>query len=250
MVNIRGPGSLYIVQEREHIAKFVNSSKCQVVKIGRTHDVPEQMKAYPKGSLLLACLQVNNMLRAETVFINVCSVKFSQRRDLGREYFECELNHMQHVLCGIVLHQFQFKWNDQLTNENCTEHNENNNKITDPQNECSGHISEATCIFHEFVQNHVDLDAVWPQDAMGMFKNMKRFCDAQGCHAKISYKSFRFDLERYYLAIEIPVHSFPSGMIGPAFHFDQLNDFVEKHEQKTAPLYTQKASALLDFVCK
>lgn len=236
MVNIRGPGSLYIVQEREHIGKFVNGTNCQVVKIGRTHDVPERMKAYPKGSILLTVVQVNNMLRAENVFINVCAVKFESRRDLGAEYFECDLIKLQEVVFGLALHQFQYNWKDSLGND------ESVNEPTQILNECNpGHgQGDATLLFHEFAQSSIDFDSCESLEALDIYKKFKAFYVERGCHAKVSYKTFACDLYRYYKIVEIPFHSFANGLIGPAFDLSMLQSFVIQHESQFVQTKSEK----------
>lgn len=80
------PGELYVIQTRNCIDCHWN-----VFKLGRARKVPKRLAQYPKGSRVLFCLPVTRMVDAETMMLTLCRIKFKQRKDFGKEYFEGDL---------------------------------------------------------------------------------------------------------------------------------------------------------------
>lgn len=81
-------GHIYILQEREFIKTNEN-----VYKIGYTchDDVKKRIKQYPKGSKLIYSEEVEFPKEKENNIINLLTIKYKLRDDIGREYFEGDL---------------------------------------------------------------------------------------------------------------------------------------------------------------
>jgi hypothetical protein len=88
-------GYIYMLCEREFLVESMNvpnvipiSTDKVIVKIGRTKDMFQRIKGYPKGSMLLCCNHVDSVVSTETEIIRHFMARFIHRKDLGREYFE------------------------------------------------------------------------------------------------------------------------------------------------------------------
>lgn len=88
-------GYIYMLCEREFLVETMNTMSSNttspskvVVKIGRTKDMFQRIKGYPKGSMLLCCNHVDSVVSTETEIIRHFMARFIHRKDLGREYFE------------------------------------------------------------------------------------------------------------------------------------------------------------------
>ena len=89
-------GYIYMLCEREFLVETMNvlsvatshATNKVVVKIGRTKDMFQRIKGYPKGSMLLCCNHVDSVVSTETEIIRHFMARFIHRKDLGREYFE------------------------------------------------------------------------------------------------------------------------------------------------------------------
>jgi hypothetical protein len=81
--------SLYIIQLRESIRLCED-----VYKVGKTKVICRREKQYPKGSKVIMVIEVEDCNIAEKKMIKYFKDKFKQRRDLGTEYFEGNINEM------------------------------------------------------------------------------------------------------------------------------------------------------------
>lgn len=80
------PGWIYLIQERE----FINSKE-NVFKIGKTKNLRYRMPSYPRNSLLFQCFYCEtNVHEVEKYFIRHFDEAFTQRKDIGREYYFSE----------------------------------------------------------------------------------------------------------------------------------------------------------------
>lgn len=77
---------VYVLIEREFI-----TSQQNVYKIGKTKDIIQRFKNYPKGSKLLCLSMCNDHHKSETNLKNVFKQNFIHRQDIGQEYFEGDL---------------------------------------------------------------------------------------------------------------------------------------------------------------
>jgi hypothetical protein len=82
-------GYIYLIQERE----FYNL-KQPIYKIGRTINIHNRVRNYPKKSKLITYFNVLNCKNTEKVLIRQFKKRFKFRFDLGHEYFEGELQQM------------------------------------------------------------------------------------------------------------------------------------------------------------
>ena len=79
-------GFLYILRTRENVRLDE-----PVYKIGKTYDIEQRLKNYPKGSELLKSIKVCERHVAERVLLREFSSKFTNREEFGNEYFEGDL---------------------------------------------------------------------------------------------------------------------------------------------------------------
>ena len=75
--------SVYLLIEREFMA-----SKQNIFKIGRSVNISNRTRQYPKGSQLLVVLPCIDSCVSESNLQRVFCEKFIQRRDIGSEYYE------------------------------------------------------------------------------------------------------------------------------------------------------------------
>lgn len=81
---------IYVIQTREFVASNKN-----IFKIGKTgQPIQKRHNQYPKGSVLLFVIPCVDCSALERTIINIFKEKFIQRRDLGTEYFEGNLQSM------------------------------------------------------------------------------------------------------------------------------------------------------------
>ena len=82
-------GFIYILRTRESV-RFDEP----VYKVGKTYDMEQRFKQYPKGSELLKSIKVCERHIAERVLLREFSSKFTNREEFGNEYFEGDLQEM------------------------------------------------------------------------------------------------------------------------------------------------------------
>ena len=78
---------IYILRERE----FVNLNQ-PIYKIGRTQDWMKRYRQYPKQTEVLFVMKISDSQRKEKDIIDILKKFTTQRSDIGREYFESDLN--------------------------------------------------------------------------------------------------------------------------------------------------------------
>ena len=89
---------IYLLQERE----FIKTSE-YIYKIGMTHRKNfERFNQYPKGSMLLMQIVCDNCNDSERKIMSAFKNKFTQRKDIGTEYFEGESELMIDIIYDIV----------------------------------------------------------------------------------------------------------------------------------------------------
>ena len=83
--------SIYLIHERE----FINKNE-SVIKIGRTNNIAKRFLQYPKGSRLLFSIYINSadLITMENQLLYKFGGVFRARADIGREYFEGDVNEM------------------------------------------------------------------------------------------------------------------------------------------------------------
>ena len=113
---------IYLLQEREFL-----KTKENVFKVGMTtKQNHERFNQYPKGSILLFQMICENCKNMETQIITSFKEKFTQRKDIGTEYFEGNYKNMIDIIYSTI------------KNELCTDfeikHKENNNDEEEEDN--------------------------------------------------------------------------------------------------------------------
>lgn len=91
-------GYLYVLREREFIQANV-----PVFKIGRTGNIHARFKQYPKGSELLWCQVVDDPVEAEAQLKQACDRRMTNRRDIGREYYEGPLPTLLRIASDVAM---------------------------------------------------------------------------------------------------------------------------------------------------
>jgi len=81
-------GYIYVIKERE----FVKTNE-NIYKSGKTkRTINERLCQYPKNSILLFTMFVHNCHETEQKIIKELKNKFIQRKDIGTEYFQGDIN--------------------------------------------------------------------------------------------------------------------------------------------------------------
>jgi len=85
---------IYLLQERE----FIKTTE-PIYKVGMTKkENHERFNQYPKGSVLLFQMICDDCKNIEKHLINIFKEKFTQRKDIGNEYFEGEYKNMIDII--------------------------------------------------------------------------------------------------------------------------------------------------------
>ncbi len=97
--NFEKIGYLYIIKERE----FYNKNE-SVYKIGCTTDIIRRFKQYPKNSILIYSIFNENHREVEKKWLKQLNnnSKIKKRKDIGREYFECNYTLLIDELRNII----------------------------------------------------------------------------------------------------------------------------------------------------
>lgn len=102
---------IYLIQEREF---FVSNQN--VYKIGKTkQDNMKRLKDYPKGSNLILYIKCKDCDKIEIQLINDFIKKYKHRRDIGNEYFECDVNQITYDIFNCI-HSQNILTTDNITN--------------------------------------------------------------------------------------------------------------------------------------
>ena len=85
---------IYLIREREFIRMKEN-----VYKIGRTNqEAKKRISCYPKSSECIIVMKCNNSKKIENIIKKKYRYEFNQRKDIGNEYFEGDVNKMIEIL--------------------------------------------------------------------------------------------------------------------------------------------------------
>lgn len=218
MIDPRSPGFIYAMQKKEHIDQYIGDTDMQVIKIGRTHNIPKRMKEYPKGSILIACQFVSDMLRAENALKNACNARFNQRRDLGTEYFDCGLEELL-VVAGSITRIFSVTWNDLKVIGKLVDFTGEEELtapvIMPPVANAENDDKDPTLLLQQFVNSSLDSSESKSHDSFAFMKDLREFYVRNGCRSTPSYKSVVADLRQYYKVTQFPLFAFDDHQ-GPA----------------------------------
>ncbi len=94
---------IYIIRERE----FMTQDKL-VYKLGRSNNMINRARQYPKGSEIILLLKCSDTVNVETKLIKLFSKDFKQCKEYGTEYFEGDINSMIKLAVNTILsHNYQ-----------------------------------------------------------------------------------------------------------------------------------------------
>lgn len=84
--NVKAPGYLYMIKEREFIKTHEN-----IFKIGKTTNIKHRMPAYPKDSRVYVIMYCATDIHVvEKKIIEHFDAQFTKRTDIGHEYYFAE----------------------------------------------------------------------------------------------------------------------------------------------------------------
>jgi hypothetical protein len=172
------------------------------MKVGRTKDIHRRCGDYPKGSQLLCCWYVLDVVQTETKILEFFRKKYKNRLDIGREYFEGDISSMTKDIMNLIQMPYSrpeiidfFKVHD----------------ITPVAEEQSLHDKDM--IIKEFVDENIGtLDGIVLKSAdvynnfMTWLSNTPKLCGTR----TISHKRFIQGLKNIY-CIVIKPHMFDDG---------------------------------------
>lgn len=93
---------VYLIREREHIRM-----EEEVYKLGKTTQEPNsRLAGYPKDSQVILYMDVPDCHKTERTLMSVFDERFINRRDIGREYYEGDLNYMKRTFMDIANAEF------------------------------------------------------------------------------------------------------------------------------------------------
>lgn len=91
---------VYLLRERE----FIDLNE-PIYKLGKTIQQPNtRLAGYPKGSEVLLFIDVNNCHTAEKALMARFDERYYHCKDIGREYYEGDLNAMKRDFFDVVSH--------------------------------------------------------------------------------------------------------------------------------------------------
>ena len=95
--NVSALTHIYLIREREFIR--MNES---IFKLGRSSNIKNRCGSYPKNSEIIIILQVSDSVQVEKELMKQFKQLFSQRRDIGEEYFAGDKAQMILTMCNHV----------------------------------------------------------------------------------------------------------------------------------------------------
>lgn len=91
-------GNLYLIHEREFI-----KTKEHVYKIGRAIDIRKRLLDYPNQSRLIFTMYTRKLDTVESELKKIFKQNFTQRKDIGTEYFEGNVHEMIQIICNHII---------------------------------------------------------------------------------------------------------------------------------------------------
>ena len=108
----------YLLRTREF--KNLNDN---IYKIGRSINLNKRIKNYPNNSELILKLNTKNEVETEKIIITIFKKTFIQRKDIGNEYFEGNIEDIKNKFQNIIIfcnmsNEFNINCNDIIENYN------------------------------------------------------------------------------------------------------------------------------------
>jgi len=93
---------VYLIRERE----FIRLDE-HIYKLGKTTQLPNsRLQGYPKSSQVVLFIDVFDCHKTEKKLISAFDNLFTHRKDIGREYYEGDLNAMKRTFFNIIDSEF------------------------------------------------------------------------------------------------------------------------------------------------
>lgn len=70
-----------------HVREFVRNDE-NIFKIGRSENLSNRAKSYPKGSYIILQIECSDIVNTESELLKIFKEKFVQKAEIGREYFK------------------------------------------------------------------------------------------------------------------------------------------------------------------
>lgn len=88
---------IYII----HCAQYINTN---IYKIGRTKNIINRIKDYPKGSELILTISCNDSIKMEKHILSYLKKTdiYYHCKDIGNEYFKCDLDNLKNDIQTII----------------------------------------------------------------------------------------------------------------------------------------------------
>jgi hypothetical protein len=108
----KDPGFIYMLREREFIKTREN-----VFKVGKTREYKQRFASYPKHSHVVMMYFTSDMSTAERNLLSHLSTieGIRHRKDIGREYFECDEIYMKRLFIDAMLIELKIAPSQKMT---------------------------------------------------------------------------------------------------------------------------------------
>lgn len=194
-------------------------------KAGRARNVYQRLQQYPKGSQLVARVPVSLMVDAESMMLKLCGIKFTQRKDFGKEYFQGNVSE----LMGAMLIAAAFS--PIITDVPFDESTESDEIISDdefldevvapsmiqvhtletPIVDIISHTSrDPTALYLQYININRSVLGEYV-DSVQLLEKIIAMYRSAGCNASLTLRSMLRDLKHYYKCTESPDHVFSDG---------------------------------------
>lgn len=102
--NLKNNNKLHVDNECIYIIHSAQHINTNIYKVGRTKNITNRLRQYPKGSELLYMFSCNNSKLVETKILQYLNANsgFKQIKTSGNEYFQCDINLLKNTIFKLV----------------------------------------------------------------------------------------------------------------------------------------------------
>ncbi len=95
-LNLQNNKDIHVNVEYIYIIHCVQHLYTNIYKVGRTNNIANRLRQYPKKSKILYTKPVKDSKKSEELILSTLKSddNFTQMNDFGNEYFRCELEHL------------------------------------------------------------------------------------------------------------------------------------------------------------
>jgi hypothetical protein len=223
-------GVIYLIWIRE----FINKDE-HIYKLGRTENIVNRVKNYPKDSLLLCSIYCNNEKNMEKILLNKFSIEFKNRTDIGSEYFEGDYKKMIEYIYKFVLEEQNNPEYKLLIEKNM----ENKSKIKKKQ--------DPTIILIEYINENLELLSNNICKSKELYENFMKWIDIKIYNINISHSKMLSDLINNF-DITHKVHRFDSGVDKAIFFPNLINTEENKIESVNTEEINPQKGNITEFI--